>query len=363
MRPLLRVVTWIHRWTGLAVGIIVVFLAVTGAAMVFRAQLEARIDPGLLTIAPCSQSRSLDSIVAAARSAHRGKVSDVFLYGSPVASTMVRFADNDQIYVDGCTARVLGEQARYAGFFGSLESLHKGRFAKRAGKLAARTGAFGLAALLILGIFAWWPRRKRALAFNPQLRGRALVLNVHTTLGAYASIALLVAAATAIPISLGWSPEKNLVPALPKRFHDPPAVTFERDWRAARSAIPQAFRWASIRVPRTQRPMEIVIVTASAPHDEAHSFVYVDPRNARVLASYPYDKLDAATKLRFWLLAVHTGRAGGPLVESLLFLGMIAVPALAYTALDSFVRGLAMQLRHLPRAATPPRPARSLPRR
>jgi uncharacterized iron-regulated membrane protein len=36
MPPVLRIVTWIHRWTGLVVGIIVVFLAVTGAGMVFR---------------------------------------------------------------------------------------------------------------------------------------------------------------------------------------------------------------------------------------------------------------------------------------------------------------------------------------
>lgn len=341
MRPMLRIVTWIHRWTALVVGIIVVFLAVTGAGMVFRSQLESRINPGLLRIAPCRQPRAVDSIVAAARLVHPAKVTDVFLYGASDASTMVRFADNDQVYVDGCTGRVLGQQPRYGGFFGSLESLHKGRFAKRAGKLAARTGAFGLAALLTLGLIAWWPRRKRALTFNPRLRGRALALNVHMTIGAYASIVLLLSAATAIPISLGWSPEKRLAPALARRFEDPPSITLERNWRAARSVMPQAFRWASIQVPRSERPMEITIVAANAPHDEAHTAVYVDPRNARVLAFYPYDKLDAATKLRFWMLAAHTGRAGGPLVESLLFLGMIAVPVLAYAGVDSFVRSLA----------------------
>jgi uncharacterized iron-regulated membrane protein len=97
--------------------------------------------------------------------------------------------------------------------------------------------------------------------------------------------------------------------------------------------------------------MEIEIVAASAPHDEAHSIVYLDPRNARVLAFYPYDQLDAATKLRFWMLAVHTGRAGGPLVEGLLFLGMIAVPVLAYAGVDSFVRGLAKKRTNAERIA------------
>lgn len=341
MRPVLRIVVWTHRWTGVAAGIVVVFLAVTGAGMVFRVQLEPRLDPKLLTIAPCRQPRPVDSILAAARSVHPERVTQVFLYGAPGASTMVRFADNMQAYVDGCTARVLGEQPRYAGFFGSLESLHKGRFAKQAGKLAVRTGAFALATLLILGLFAWWPRRKRALAFNTHLRGRALAMNVHMTIGAYASIVLFVAAATAIPISLGWSPEKNLAPRLPKRLDDPTPVSVERDWHAARAVTAQAFRWASIQIPRPHRPMEIDVVAANAPHDEAHSIVYVDPRNARVLAFYPYDNLDAATKLRFWMLAVHTGRAGGPLVESLLFLGMIAVPVLAYAGIDSFVRRLA----------------------
>jgi uncharacterized iron-regulated membrane protein len=280
--PVLRIVTWIHRWTGLIVGIVVVFLAVTGAGMVFRSQLEARMSPRLLTIAPCPQPRPVDAIVAAARSADPGKATDIFLYGAPTASTVVRFSDNNQVYVDGCTARVLGEQSRYAGFFGSLESLHKVRFAQHAGKLTARTGAFGLTALLVLGLFAWWPRRKRALAFNPRLRGRALAINVHMTIGAYASIVLLVAAVTAIPISLGWSPEKALVPKLPKRVDDPSSIALERYWQAARSVMPQPFRSASMQVPRPHRPMEIDIVAARAPHDEAHSIVYLDPRNARV---------------------------------------------------------------------------------
>jgi uncharacterized iron-regulated membrane protein len=336
-----RFVTWTHRWTGLVVGAIVVFLAVTGGAMVFRSQLEARMAMRLWAIPPCEQPQAVDAIVAAAQSIHpTGKVTDVLLYGAPTSSTIVRFADNDQAYVDACTLRVLGRQSRYAGFFGSLESLHKGRFAKRAGKLGARIGAFALLTLLVLGAFAWWPRRKTALTYKPRLRGRALLLNLHMTTGLYASVALLIVAVTAIPISLGWSPEKALIPALPRGVADPPNVSLERAWQSARVAMPQSFRWASIALSRPERPIEIDLVAASAPHDEAKSIVYVDPRNGRVLASYPYDTLDAAVKLQFLMLAVHTGRAGGLVVQSLLFMGMIAVLVLAYAGVDSFLRSL-----------------------
>ena len=292
----------------------------------------------LTAIPPCEQPQAIDSIVAAARSAHpSANVTDIFLYGASNLSTVVRFADNVQVYVDACTLRVLGQQPRYAGFFGTLESLHKARFAKRAGKLGVRAGAFGLLALVVLGLVAWWPRRKAALTYKPHLRGRSLLLNLHMTTGVYASIVLLVVGATAIPISLGWSPEKALVPSLQRSVGDPSNVSLERAWQAARAGLPRAFRWASIALPRPEKPIEIDLVAANAPHDEAKSIVYVDPRNGRVLASYPYDTLDAAVKLQFLMLAVHTGRAGGPAGEGLLFLGMIAVVVLAYVGVDSFV--------------------------
>src|ERR1700737_2223660 len=62
----------IHRWTGITIGLLVVLVATTGAAMVFRPQLDPVINRSLLKVEPCSARLPLDTLVANARAANPG---------------------------------------------------------------------------------------------------------------------------------------------------------------------------------------------------------------------------------------------------------------------------------------------------
>lgn len=353
MRTLVRAVTWAHRWTGLIVGIVVVFLAITGAAIVFRPELEPVVYPHLMRNAPCDDRATLDRRVAAARSSHPGSaVTYVYQYGDSADSTLVRFSDSDQLYVDTCTARVLGAQWRYAGFFGTFEGLHKAKFARGPGMTAIGVVALALAALLVVGgLAAWWPRRRAAYILNLRLRDRARALNVHQTVGLYAALVVFVVAITAVPLSLGWArsalfvatrsvniTEDAPLPPLPARVADARILTLQGAWDQARSILPAPYRWGSIRIPGREQPFEIGMVARGAPNGEARSYVYIDPRDGRIVATRLYSSLNLGTKLYYWALAVHTGRAGGPVVRAVMLLGMLALVVVAYAGFDSYVR-------------------------
>ncbi len=363
-----RGTTWLHRYGGLVFGALVMYLAFTGAAIVFRPQLDAVLYPKLLTSTPCEAPGSIDAIIGSARAFHRAAMPTyVYLYGDARASAMVRFSDADQVYVNPCSATVLGDQQRYSGLPGSMEALHKFRFAgEAAGMAIIGTTALVLAVLLIAcGIFMWWPRRKHSWRINGRLEKRARALNLHMTFGVYASVIVFIVAITAVPLSLGFAQRAMMAATRSTDMTDEaplPAfavsskkananVRIDRAWNAVRTIAPERFAWASIRLPRGKRPIGIDMVPANAPHGEARDAYYVDANSARIVLSRPYATIDLGSKLYYWALAIHTGRAGGAVVRILLFLGMIAIIVAAYAGFESFAR-LKFRRRSLPRKAT-----------
>src|SRR5262249_16172178 len=70
----------------------------------------------------------------------------------------------------------------------------------------------------------------------------------------------------------------------------------------------------------------------------------------RLLKSIPYAHLPAGMQIYFWLVDLHMGAVGGPVVQFLFLIGMLGVPVLAYT-------GFASYLKRRAQAAAQPEPA------
>jgi uncharacterized iron-regulated membrane protein len=362
MSPFRSAFIRVHRWAGLTVGLLAVFLAVTGGWIVLRPVLDPLTYPRLMVIPACAKPLSIDALAAAARSLHpQGSVFYVYRYASPTASSMVRFSDADQVYVDTCTGKVLGHQARYGGLYGTAEGLHRFLFVN-AGVGMPIIGTTALVLALVMaagGLFLWWPRRagawRSALTFNPRLKGAASAFKLHTTIGAYAGAIVFVVALTAVPLSLGWA--KNALFALTAttdmtesasraaaaRKHREAAssdavIPMQTAWDEARGKIGGPLLWGSVRYPLKGSPVEVAIVEQGAPHAEARSVVYIDPRTGGIVDFHPWSTLNDGSKLYYWLLALHTGHFGGIFVQCLMLAGMIGVAALGYTGIESFLR-------------------------
>jgi vanillate O-demethylase ferredoxin subunit len=265
---------------------------------------------------------------------------------------MVRFADNNSIYVDPCTSLVLGTQGRWEGLFGRLEQLHRLAYWQNGplNKLLKGATALSLAfASIVGGLFLWWPRRRlgwrRALAVDLTLRRRAFVLNLHWVTGLYAGVIVLVVAATAVPLAFDWAKQGlyTITDSSPSTVKFTSAegggqpVPLETAWQALQAVMPMPAS-AVFHYPRKPgEPIEIYAVGRDAPHGEARSYLFLDAASGKALGFQPYADLSRGRKLYYWMLAIHTGRAGGWLVDLILFAGMLAVPVMAYTGIDSYL--------------------------
>src|SRR5437764_166919 len=210
MRPQLRArLLPLHRWTGLTLGLLMAFLAITGLALEFRDQLHGVAEPAAMHIPACDRPLALDDQVAAARKAHATGKYDTVLFGEyENAPTLVRFSDDAALSVDPCSGQVVAQQARWGGFFGRMEQLHRFRFLEDNDIANLVTGGAAAALSLLLvagGIALWWPARgtsaKSAATIRPHLKGRARDLNLHRVFGLWGSVVLLGVALTSLPLA------------------------------------------------------------------------------------------------------------------------------------------------------------------
>ena len=341
----------LHLLAGLTAGIVLTTVAVAGAWMVFRPQLEPQAYPELFTVAPGTERVPLDMLAASAGAAYPGrKMNLVRFWSDPTRSAMIRCTSGDQIYLDPWTGRVLGMQNRYRGLFGYAESIHRflglgSSFGTHVTAVAALLFIFIILSGLVLWLPSAWRAVRSALTLNFRLTGRARLLNWHRTLGAYAAVFVLLSAITGLPHAYYWyehaiyrvtgSPLPEAPVASPS---GPGQLPVEQLWRRAHAELPD-YESANLYFPKDgDNAAGIWIVGADAPHPHARSQYYVDAATGVLLRATPYAESSAGHKLFYWMLAWHLGQAGGPVTQVLVFLATLCVPVLAVTGAWSYFR-------------------------
>jgi ferredoxin-NADP reductase len=349
----------LHRWTAMSIGLVIIVMAATGAGMAFRPQIEGPAIRDLLTVPACDNQLSLDDQIATALDARPGsRMSDVRVSATTpgagqLPTTMVRLNDDVRtiVYVNPCTGDVLGTRARFGGVFGTLEWLHRFRFASN-GSIVVGTCVIAFVAVLLAGgIALWWPTGsrgwKKAFRFDRRLPEPARTMNLHKTIGVYAAIIPLFSALTGLPLSFEWY--KNAVyaatgsplPAESPRSSvglDARRLSVEALWRRVQT-IDRNTAEALIRFPlKTDDPVEVLMIDTDAPHPNAYSSLYLDAYSGKALSFTPYRTSSAGNRLYYWMLSAHTGLIGGVIAQMLLFSGGVAVLVLAYTGIGTVIR-------------------------
>ena len=360
-RPVFRtLVLQFHRWTGLTVGIVLVFMALTGALIAYRPHLEPVVNRDLLTVPACSQRVALDTLASSARAAHPAGEFDYIRIAAGedgaarIPATQVRLSDpefQDDVFLNPCTGSVLGQRARYAGFLAVVEQLHRFRFVDGGNIITGTTALLFAIVLIAGGLYMWWPRRLQTLKsvakLNPRLSGRERTLNRHKIIGLYASLIVLSSALTGLPQAFDWYKNgiywiTGSLPLEKKPKSEPvPGVEhlpMETYWQHVLSLVPNP-RETLIHFPsKAQDPVEIFTIARDAPHANARTMLFLDAYTDKVLRFTPYAQSSLGHKVYFWTLSWHTGEVGGLFGPFVLLLGALSVPVLAYTGASSYLR-------------------------
>lgn len=325
----------VHRWVGLIAGVYVLLISITGAALVFRIDLQRASHPHLFaaTAGAIADPVAIMDSVARAYPDHRLSGVDAPTTSRPTyLAYVISAAGFKTVLVDPVTARILGELPERSAVR-TLQNLHFDLLSGRTGRIVNGIGALAIVILAVTGTIEWWRRRQnwrrgrraRELHRAVGVSSVALVVMWAST-GAYfafpSAFRMMIGAMS--PLTAARTPESTVVASLQ-------APSWREVIDAARRRRPDA-HVARVVLPSGDRGAWLVMFSDRQPtpaYTELDS-VFVDRYSGSVIETAP-QRLSAGDRLTRLMTPLHVGAFGGAPLRWAWFICGLAPAFLALT--------------------------------
>lgn len=324
-----------HLCVGLTIGVVLLLVAASGAALVFEDNIDRALHPSLSYVAPGDRSLPLRDLIGRVATAYPdAQVAGISFPEQPRQS--LTFSARSKtlgplaVYVNQYTGDVLGHRTaeeRERGLARRVHLLHTRLFAGQVGEWLV--GAVTALTLLmaITGLYLWWPRK--ILAINRRLSWRRLNFDLHNVFGLYASSVFLFIALTGMMIAfegvtdpLFTKLNATPLPDIPTQsvpIRGVPPMTADALVERARAALPGAFL-KSVSVPNGGKA--VIVAGLKFPEDRTpggRSRVFLDQYSGRTLAVLNTRTAPLGTRIINLKRSAHTGDIFGAPTQALYF--------------------------------------------
>lgn len=368
-----KVLFWLHLTVGLAAGILILVMCVTGVLLTFERQMTDWADRHNARVAPQPGAVRLPVSDLIAKSG--GTPLGVIVRSDPAEPVELSMGRDRTVYVSPYTGAPTGEPSKpIHAFFQSVRQWH--RWIALSDTTHKNTEPIYDAAnvlflfIVFSGPFLWWPKKLTWRHFRPivwfrgGLSGKARDFNWHNTVGVWSSIPLAIIVASGVVLSYQWA--NNLLYQVTgteqprpvrgepmKKGEAPPPWQGVDAWIArAESHMPD---WRTIAIRNAPTRTLIISVDSSAtggqPQDRAT--LTIDRVTGAEVKWETFANYNLGFKLRVMSRVAHTGEVGGAIVQALAGLFSLAGAFLVYTGVALSLRRYAAWRRRKARADAP----------
>jgi uncharacterized iron-regulated membrane protein len=381
-----KIARFLHLWTGLVFGIILVVLGLTGSALAWIHELDAWLNPGLLHVAPApglAAGAPLRIEPARVQAAHDVLARDP-RYGRP---TLLMFPDragdvfvawyrptpgtsswkqdvSRQVMLDPATLAVTGE--RNWGEAGlsrpllmpTLFHVHRYLVAGETGKVVVAVTGVAFVLSTLSGILLWWPRMTRsaiwkALTVRHGGNWPRFNFQLHRAGGFFAAPVLLMLAFSGVHFNMpGWT--LPVVGALSQLTPNAKAAN-RSEAGSATISVAQAVAAAQAQFPEARLSRLSIPAKPAQPYEArarqegelrqggGATRISIDSGDGKVLKVIDPQRAQGGDKFISWLFPLHTGEAFGDA-------GRIFISLFGLVPLMFFVTGLVIWIKLTRRA-------------
>jgi len=207
-----KINAWLHLWLGLASGIIVVVLGLTGCVLVFEHEIKTLTNPLVRVAAPENGKILPPSVLyQSVQKALPGKeIESVWYYGENRTARFRAHEVDSIIYVNPYTAKVVGMGKEKDVFQFFKDGHYYFWLPQKIGHQVTGWGTLVFFLLLISGMILWWPKkwnkRSREQSFKIKWRAKFKRVNydLHNVLGFYSILIAILLAFTGLMMSFSW---------------------------------------------------------------------------------------------------------------------------------------------------------------
>jgi uncharacterized iron-regulated membrane protein len=342
----------LHRWAGLALGILILVLAVTGSALVFENDIDARLNANVMLVPPPppeAHKLSAKALVAAVQAKYpddpptaiRLAPAGIF---TERRATEVSLKSGAAALVDPFTGEVRGTRGRDGGFARSLHALHTRLLAGETGGYVVGTITAVCFLMSLSGLYLWWPRK--LLTLKKAVSWRRVNLDLHHVLGFYSSLVMAVITLSGVIIAF----EKYTGPMLGSLDSKPapnPDVSSTPIAGKTPIDVDEAVRLVSAELPGAETTLINLPPPGKAPFrafmrfpedrtPAGRSRVAIDQWSGAVLFRTSTREAELGTRINNLKRSLHTGDVLGWPTQALYFLVSLAIAGQVVTGFLSW---------------------------
>ncbi len=343
-----RLIFQAHLWIGVATGLYIFVVCTSGAALVFRIDMQRALYPDLFTPSAAGPVADPVAVMESVTSAYPGdRVSGV---DAPTTfrPTYLAYSTSGNrfrtLLLDPVTATLLGELDDRS-FIRDLQDLHFDLLGGRTGRLVNGIGALCLVAMCLTGAVIWWPGRtnwRRSLKIDFTRQWKRVNWDLHSAVGFWSVAFILMWAVTGAyfafpsgfrsvvnrisPITVTRAPQSS------PRLGQSPAPTWrEMVDQAQRHAPGQHV--ARVVLPFDDKAAFLVMFSSvrPAPPGADLTSVYLDQYTGALLAEAAPSARTAGDVILAWVAPLHVGNFAGNGVRVVWLVLGLAPPLLFVT--------------------------------
>lgn len=347
---------WSHLVVGLAAGLLVFVLCLTGALLSFERRSVDWAERSALALPPPGVTEPLpaDALVAAAARVEPSRATNVRYAADPRMPARISFGNGSVVCVNAYTGAVLSRgPTSLVAFYRFVRRAHvalalPGKWAKT-GSPVIDAANLAFVFLALGGLVLWWPRKWRwralrnSLAIRFDVRGKQRDWNWHNAFGFWALLPLLFMSASGIVLSYEWADAGIRTFAHRHSAEPPSSVTFavpetaapQPGWAVVLANVKQRVPgWRSISIPwSAEQRSWVTIQVCEGDEGEAYKRVgvTVDLPTAAVFKMDRWENREAGERARAIARSGHTGEFGGLAGQVVAALGCLSGVLLVYT--------------------------------
>lgn len=381
-----------HFYAGLLVMPLLLLMAATGAAYLFKPEIEAALYRPMMTVEVRPATSSPDAWIAAATQAAGGAVTRVEAPAAPDrAVRMVAETPRGQrtIFVDPHDAKVLGSVAGL-GVMDTVKRVHSLVLLGAGPNMLIEIVAGWAIVMVVTGVVLWWPKGGSGGVVTVRGRPgqRLFWRDLHAVTGLFAAAVILFLGVTGMPWSAVWGDQVRKAtnaagwgaplppPAAGAWGHDKHQPGAAKPWalegmdlytghRGHGAALGLADAMSRAEAAGLVRPYAVAIpepgsdkawsVSRVVDRAEDARTLYLAGDDGRILADIGWAQYGPAAKTIQWGVATHQGQEYGAWNRWLMLAGCVAIWLLGVSSLVMWWKRRPRGTLAAPAAASNPR--------